>query len=267
MSSSSADHESVVDLIDRALSGHLSAPSSTPVEGDQAEPTHDSSPDPAAPTTILGHYPASIFAGLYDLLISRLGQTQALEVTQQLRDTLAADLSPPQPEALYRRLTHCTACVHNVVSPPQMPLYNVADPDVVFVIDAPRLGQRGEELLIEGLKNAGFRSTQLTITHAYRCQLTADGDLDTVVTTCVDRFLTAEITALRPKLVVASGRLASQALLNDANLKLKDIRGQIFWVGSYPILPTHSANAALRHETVAHEFFADLQQAHTFVYG
>jgi hypothetical protein len=60
--------------------------------------------------------------------------------------------------------------------------------------------------------------------------------------------LHTEIQLLNPKLIVCLGGVPSSVLFGT-DIKIKDIRGQIMWLGYWPILTTYSPNYVLKYVT------------------
>jgi DNA polymerase len=78
-------------------------------------------------------------------------------------------------------------------------------------------------------------------------------------------YLHNEIQLLNPKVIVPMGSLVSSVLLNS-DIKIKDYRGNLMWLGYWPIIPTYSPSYALRSGSSALQNFEnDLSYVYKFI--
>lgn len=191
-------------------------------------------------------------------------------VLEELRSALyegtREDSASDQLRQLHTALAHCRKCP--LMRPePHQPHWNLSDPDVVFVADAPITGSPSDQHLFTALKQVGFRSARIAATSVTRCLPKERRNPNTAeISTCSTRFLFTELQLLRPKLIVALGGSAASVLLGTP-IKVTEEHGRTMWVGPWPILVTYSAGYATRTERAGADFRNDLQQAYTAVYG
>ncbi|NBP57693.1 hypothetical protein EBU71_14390, partial [bacterium] len=78
-------------------------------------------------------------------------------------------------------------------------------------------------------------------------------------------YLHSEIQLFNPKLIVPLGLLPLVSLLG-CEAKIKDYRGNILWLGYWPVLPTYSPMYAIKSgKSQTDQFISDIQTAHTFI--
>ncbi len=75
-------------------------------------------------------------------------------------------------------------------------------------------------------------------------------------------FLDAQIGILKPKLILAVGRIAAQNLLNTTT-GINKLRGQFFEYRGIPLLPTYHPSALLRNEDLKRPAWEDLKKFRT----
>lgn len=196
-------------------------------------------------------------------------------VRAELGGTKAAELFPrilAQPE--YESLdAHCAA----ICDCQKCPLgktrtkfvYGVGNPtaDLLFVGEAPgadedRLGEpfvgRAGQLLDKILAAMGLDRTKVYIANVLKCRPPGNRDpLPEEVELCIG-YLKEQIRAIRPKLMVALGRIAAQALL-DTKAPLGKLRGSWHEFETIPLLVTYHPAALLRFAQYKRDTWADMQ--------
>lgn len=75
-------------------------------------------------------------------------------------------------------------------------------------------------------------------------------------------FLEAQIRALRPKAILAVGRVAAQNLLNT-QIGIGQLRGNVYDYGGIPLMPTYHPSALLRDENLKRPAWEDLKRFKT----
>jgi DNA polymerase len=75
-------------------------------------------------------------------------------------------------------------------------------------------------------------------------------------------FLEAQIRALRPKAILAVGRVAAQNLLKT-QIGIGQLRGNVYDYGGIPLMPTYHPSALLRDETLKRPAWEDLKRFKT----
>jgi len=157
---------------------------------------------------------------------------------------------------------NCNKCDVGSISP-ELPKWNVTNPDVLFVIDSPNMQQEVVSLFLKFLKDAGFDSTKVCLTYVNRCPVKRKFTNQEIFN--CSPYLHTEIQLLNPKLIVTLGSLPAYTLFGS-EIKIKEYRGNINWLGYWPIITTYSPAYALKAgQSVSDHLLSDRKTAHTFV--
>lgn len=157
---------------------------------------------------------------------------------------------------------NCNKCDVGSISP-ELPKWNVTNPDVLFIIDSPNMQQEAITLFLKALKQAGFDSSKVCLTYVNRCPVKRKFTNQEVFN--CSPYLHTEIQLLNPKLIVTLGSLPAYTLFGS-EIKIKEYRGNISWLGYWPIITTYSPAYALKAgQSVADHLLSDIKTAHTFV--
>lgn len=208
---------------------------------------------------------------LDEVLGEYINRAEAATVLATLREKLYADMAGHKDvtkslRGLHGAVTNCRVCP-NVVADPQLPKWNLNDPDVAFVLDTPLQNGDPDKFFVNTLKEVGFRSARLMVTSVIRCRPDANRQpAAEEVTACSTRYLFSELQLLQPKLIVALGGIPTSTILAD-KIKITEVHGTIFWAGPWPILAAYSPAYAMRTERQQSEFKNDIQRAHEYLYG
>jgi uracil-DNA glycosylase family 4 len=148
-----------------------------------------------------------------------------------------------------------------------IPFWNVSDPDIMFVSDTPYFDKLSMEYFTNSASKAGFTSSRICMTFVNRCSKKSKSK-HTIeeIESCIP-FLHSEIQVLKPKLIVTMGLIATCAVL-PAKMSINEGRGNILWLGPWPILPTYSPAYVLRGGGHLTDLFEqDMEKSYNFVYG
>ncbi len=168
--------------------------------------------------------------------------------------------------SIHGAVSRCRVCPQ-MKPDPQLPQWNVVDPDVVFIQNMPISGSDADKFFVAALKDAGFRSSRLCVSSVVRCYPQENRQPDSEeVSTCTTRYLFNELQLMKPQLIVALGGLPAGVLLGG-EVKITEERGNLFWVGPWPVLATYSPAYAMRTERQGQELTKDIQRAYEFLYG
>ena len=148
-------------------------------------------------------------------------------------------------------------------------VYGVGNPaaDLMFIGEAPgadedRLGEpfvgRAGQLLDKILAAMSLTRSQVYIANILKCRPPGNRDpLPEEVELCIP-YLKEQIRSIRPKLMVALGRIAAQALL-DTKTPLGKLRGNWHEFDAVPLLVTYHPAALLRFAQYKRDTWADMQ--------
>lgn len=214
----------------------------------------------------LGLAETDLLEFLYERLSKRFVGSYLEDIFQEARvDILSRKVSLNLNE-LHTVTKNCKKC--NIDTPAELPKWNVENPDIVVVVESPSLSSEAVNLMVTAFKKTGLSSDQLCLTYVNRCPVKRKYENSEVIN-CAP-YLHSEIQLLNPKLVVCLGNLPTSVLFGTDS-RIKDIRGQITWLGYWPILSTYSPLYVLKQLSLDSSSYAvehfqnDIIQAYNFV--
>lgn len=211
--------------------------------------------------TYLGLAETDILSYVYSHIENRMSISQITEIFHDIRTDVLSRKISTNIRDLHTLTKNCNKC--KLDSTPELPKWNVDNPDVVIIIESPSISPDAISLMISAFKDAGFNSDQLCLTYVNRCPVRRKHENDEV-TNC-SPYLHLELQLLNPKLIVCLGGLPSSVLFGT-QIKIKDVRGSINWLGYWPILSTYSPMYVLKSGGVTPDHFSiDIKQAYEFV--
>lgn len=213
----------------------------------------------------LGLAETDMLSILHQRLSKRFIESDVNDIFQDVRAELVSRKIPLTLSELHTVTRNCRKCA--LSSTAELPKWNVVDPDIVIVIESPSLPGDAIAAMIDAFKFAGIASSQLCLTYLARCPVPRKFE-EKEITNCAP-YLHSEIQLLNPKLVVCLGNLPVSALFGVA-LKMKDIHGEIRWLGHWPILSTYSPQYVARAaqtdgSSVVQQFRQDIVHAKQFI--
>jgi DNA polymerase len=192
-------------------------------------------------------------------LSNKLPESAIAEIYQDLRVDLLSRKSNNQLKDLHTVILNCKKCEMQQTSP-ELPKWNVKDPDVLFILDNPSLDQESVNFLLSSLKEANFDSTKVCLTYVNRCPVKRKYTNQEVFN--CSPYLHHEIQLLNPKLIVTLGSSPLISLLG-LDVKLKEYRGNLLWLGYWPIIPTYSPIYAIKNgQNLQDQFISDIKSAY-----
>lgn len=221
--------------------------------------------------TIFSAGDTQLLAHLADVLPNYVRQADTNVIFDELREKIyEGQLGRQDPQksmrALHGSVLRCRMCP--AVKPePNLPKWNVVDPDVVFIQNMPMSSSEADKFFVDALLHTGFRSARLCVSSVVRCfpdELRQPNAEE--VSSCTKRFLFNELRILQPRLIVCLGGLPASILLGG-DIKVTEERGKLFWVGPWPVFVTYSPAYAMRTERQANEFQNDITRTYEFLYG
>lgn len=220
------------------------------------------SPNPLRPTMYLGLGESEMLKELYVHLENKITQSEISEIYQDLRVDILSRKHPGSIKDLHTVVLNCRKCSLGSVVP-ELPKWNVKNPDVLFIAENPSIDKESVELFLSALKDSGFKSSDVCLTYLNRCPVKRKYTSEEVYN--CSPYLHAEIQLLNPKLIFTLGSLPLVSL-TGADLKLKDYRGNVVWIGNWPILPSYSPLYSHKNgQTYIDQFYSDIKSAYNFV--
>jgi uracil-DNA glycosylase family 4 len=177
------------------------------------------------------------------------------------------DLSSWEP--LKQAVVNCTAC--GLHSTRTQTVFGVGNPnaDLLFIGEAPGFNEdqqgepfvgRGGQLLTAMIKTMGLTRNDVYIANILKCRPPNNRDpLPEEVNLCT-RFLTQQIALIKPRIVVAVGRIAAHYLLQTKS-SLESLRNKVHQYGANatPLIVTYHPAYLLRNPVDKKKAYIDLQ--------
>jgi uracil-DNA glycosylase family 4 len=121
----------------------------------------------------------------------------------------------------------------------------------------PFVGAAGE-LLNRILQAMGMTREQVYIANVVKCRPPGNRDPQPDEVAACNRYLTGQIELVRPRLLVALGRVAAQTLLGN-DMPIGRMRGRWYEVAGVPLRVTYHPAALLRNPALKRPTWEDLQ--------
>lgn len=183
-------------------------------------------------------------------------------IFQEFRSELLSRKVAITPKEIHTVTKNCKKCT--IPSTAELPKWNVTNPDVVIVVESPSIEPEAINLMIESIKEAKFKSSDLCLTYVNRCPKYGKYENKEIIN-CAP-YLHTEIQSLNPKLIITMGSLPSSVIFGT-DIKIKDYRGNVVWLGYWPVLPTYSPGYVLKSGANSiDQFRSDIVQAYEFVH-
>jgi DNA polymerase len=211
----------------------------------------------------LGFAESDMLELLEEHLKNKLPESAISSIYQDLRTDLLSRKINASVKDLHTVVLNCKKCQMESTSP-ELPKWNVKDPDVLFITDNPSMDSDSVNLLLSSLKSSGFESSKVCLTYVNRCPVKRKYT-DSEIFNC-SSYLHTEVQLMNPKLIVTLGSIPLISLIG-ASVKLKDYRGNLMWLGNWPILPSYSPMYVSRNgQQYVDQFTSDIKSAYNFVY-
>lgn len=215
----------------------------------------------------LGLAETDLMESLHKRLSKRFIDSYINDIFQDARSDILSRKIPLSIKELHTVTKNCRKCA--LASSAELPKWNVESPDLAVVIDSPNISPQAIELLVGTLKDSGFNSEQICLTYVNRCPSKSGYDNSQIIN--CSSYLHTELQLLNPKLILCLGALSSSVLFGMEQ-KIKDIRGEIIWLGYWPIMVTYSPNYVLKQMSIEdssnfsiENFKNDISKAYSFV--
>jgi len=215
----------------------------------------------------LGFMESDVVQRIFQAFEAQLGETDIVDVIQECRVERTAQILANIKITDLHTVTHnCKKCQNVGITPsPNLPKWNVNDPDVVFVLDSPIIDQQSSALFVSSLKSVGFSSERVCLTYLVRCPIHPSAISKEHFDNC-SSYLHQEIQIMNPKLICPIGTNALKFFFGP-DAAIKNYKGKISWLGSWPVFPLYSLSYIIKAGNVAQDsFHADMLQAYQFCY-
>jgi uracil-DNA glycosylase family 4 len=171
-------------------------------------------------------------------------------------------------DALHHAVTHCTACgLHQSRTQIVFGVGN-QNADLMFIGEAPGFNEdkqgkpfvgRAGQLLNAMMEAMGLTRDSVYIANILKCRPPNNRDPQPEEVKLCTPFLEKQIALVKPKLLVALGRIAAHYLL-DTKTALGQLRGKIHTYANIPLIVTYHPAYLLRNPSDKSKAFLDLQK-------
>jgi DNA polymerase len=193
------------------------------------------------------------------------------ELDLSSRDERVARIATMDWEELQAAVANCTAC--SLHASRTQTVFGVGNHQSQWMIigeapgaDEDRLGEpfvgRAGKLLDEMLKALGLQRSQIYIANILKCRPPNNRDPLPAETQCCWPFLERQIRLIRPRIILAVGRIAAQLLL-QTEVPIGKLRGRVYRLGDLgiPVIVSYHPAYLLRSPREKRKSWDDLQLA------
>lgn len=210
----------------------------------------------------LGFMETDIVSSIFEAIDGKLPNADVVKIVKEARVSAIAAKTSMKITDLHTVAHNCKKCQFNNISP-ALPKWNVNNPDVLFVLETSYMDQASSDFFINSLKSSGFSSDKICLTYLLRCP-TREVE-QKYIDNCVS-YLQTEIQIMNPKIICTVGANVLSALFGS-DLKIKDYKQKLTWLGSWAIYPLYSLNYVLKSGDTAQESFQqDISQVYQLCY-
>ena len=201
-----------------------------------------------------------------------LSQDDALEAA-----TAAAETSPAESlETVREALGDCTRCKLHRLGRRQL-VYGVGNPQaaLMFIGEAPGHDEdiqgipfvgRAGQLLTKIIEAIDLKREDVYIANVIKCRPPENRNPEPDEVASCEPFLFRQVQAIRPRVIVALGTFAAQALLRT-NDPISRLRGKIFRFGGARLIPTFHPAYLLRSPERKREVWDDMKTVRALLRG
>ncbi|HEY3380362.1 MAG TPA: uracil-DNA glycosylase [Vicinamibacterales bacterium] len=186
-----------------------------------------------------------------------------------------APLAPPAPasaslSSLRSEIGDCTRCKLHGLGRRQI-VFGVGNPDagLMFVGEAPGRDEdiqgipfvgRAGQLLTKMIEAIGLKRDDVYIANVIKCRPPENRNPEPDEVATCEPFLFRQVESIRPKVIVALGTFAAQALLKTQE-PISRLRGRVFKYGQAQLIPTFHPAFLLRSPDRKRDAWDDLKKA------
>jgi uracil-DNA glycosylase len=166
----------------------------------------------------------------------------------------------------------CTSCPLSHGRTLAVPGEGKTDSGIMVIAEAPgaeedRLGQpfvgRAGKLLNELLETAGINRSDVFITNTVKCRPPKNRNPNSAELKACRKWLDAQISLIKPKLIIVLGRVALKNLTGKE--KIKDLHGTVYEDNGQKYFVTYHPSAGLRFKWIKEVLFEDFAELKKYV--
>jgi DNA polymerase len=189
-----------------------------------------------------------------------------------------ADPAPPSADlpAVRADLGDCTRCKLHALGRRQI-VFGVGNPDaeLMFVGEAPGRDEdiqgipfvgRAGQLLTKMIEAMGYTRETVYIANVIKCRPPDNRNPEPDEVAACEPFLFRQVESIKPKVIVALGTFAAQALLRTQD-SISRLRGRVYVYGGAKLIPTFHPAYLLRSPDKKRDAWEDLKRARAILQG
>jgi DNA polymerase len=173
-------------------------------------------------------------------------------------------------------LGDCTRCKLHTLGRRQI-VFGVGNPeaDLMFIGEAPGRDEdiqgipfvgRAGQLLTKMIEAMGYTRDTVYIANVIKCRPPENRNPEPDEVAACEPFLFRQVESIRPKVIVALGTFAAQALLRTQD-SISRLRGRVYLYGGAKLIPTFHPAYLLRSPDKKRDAWEDLKRARAILVG
>jgi DNA polymerase len=207
--------------------------------------------------------------------LSRDAAWRTRAATPELRPG-AAEAAAADLPAIRADLGDCTRCKLHALGRRQI-VFGVGSPtaELMFVGEAPGRDEdvqgipfvgRAGQLLTKMIEAMGYTRDTVYIANVIKCRPPENRNPEPDEVAACEPFLFRQVESIRPKVIVALGTFAAQALLRTQD-SISRLRGRVYVYGGAKLIPTFHPAYLLRSPDRKRDAWEDLKRARVILTG
>jgi uracil-DNA glycosylase len=179
-------------------------------------------------------------------------------------------------EAIRADIGECTRCKLHALGRRQI-VFGVGNPhaDLMFVGEAPGADEdvqgipfvgRAGQLLTKIIESIGLTRDEVYIANVIKCRPPQNRNPEPDEVATCEPFLFRQIDAIQPKVIVALGKFAAQALLRTLD-PISRLRGRTYSYRGATLMPTFHPAYLLRNPSSKREVWEDMKRVRALLHG
>lgn len=198
------------------------------------------------------------------------------QTTQTAQNTISQPAVSPKPDTalnsstssqsessasfdISAKINSCTRCQLCNTTALKAPGYGVSNPFVYVLLDSPNDEPMINELLTKMLSAISLSpKSNCYISTVVKCATPNNREPNGEELAACLSFVDAEISMLKPKIIIAMGKVAAQTLLRT-NLKITELRGEFTEYNKIPLMPTYHPKTLIVGPQFKGDAWADLK--------
>lgn len=184
---------------------------------------------------------------------------QSVQLQSSVSQQPAVQSAPSSSFDISAKINSCTRCPLSKSTNIKAPGYGVSNPFVYILLDSPNDEPMINELLTKMLSAISLSTkSNCYISTVVKCATPNNREPNGEELAACLSFVDAEISMLKPKIIIAMGKVAAQTLLRT-NLKITELRGEFTEYNKIPLMPTFHPKTLIVGPQFKGDAWADLK--------